>query len=141
MSIRKMSKKQKGFVKDFIETGNATQAALLNYDVKDGKVPKERVAESIGSENLSKPIIQSAIADALPDELLTRKHLALLNKVDENGEIDVQAVSKGLDMGYKVKGSYAPEKKQIEGSIDTHSDIDLEMLATAMAEKLKEEKT
>lgn len=136
-----MSKKQKGFVKDFIETGNATQAALLNYDVKDGKVPKERVAESIGSENLSKPIIQSAIADALPDELLTRKHLALLNKVDENGEIDVQAVSKGLDMGYKVKGSYAPEKKQIEGSIDTHSDIDLEMLATAMAEKLKEEKT
>ena len=53
----RLSKKQEGFVQDYVKTGNATRAALNNYDVKDGKVSKERVAEVIGSQNLSKVII------------------------------------------------------------------------------------
>ena len=61
------------------------------------------------------------IADMLPDDLLAEKHLALLNKIDAEGEIDVQAVKAGLDMGYKIKGTYAPEKKDVtfDGLIST----------------------
>ena len=29
--------------------------------------------------------------------------------VDKEGNIDVQAVSKGLEMGYKIKGAYSDE--------------------------------
>ena len=104
----KLTKKQQGFVKDYIETDNATEAIINNYpNVKD-----RIVAKSMGSENLAKPYIKEAIeslADRIPDELITEKHLALLNKVDKEGNIDVQAVSKGLDMGYKIKGAYSDE--------------------------------
>ncbi|MEK7180321.1 MAG: hypothetical protein AAB706_02500 [Patescibacteria group bacterium] len=55
----------------------------------------------------------------LPDDLLSRKHQELLNKkeylaigkkgereVVPTGEIDPNAVSKGLDMAYKLKSKY-----------------------------------
>lgn len=120
MGKQKLTKKQRGFVKDYLETGNGTEAAVRNYGVKD-----RSVARSVGSENLAKPYIIDAIAEALPNDLLAEKHLELLNKkevlirnnvtsgeieVVPTGEIDVQAVSKGLEMAYKIKGSYAAEK-------------------------------
>lgn len=142
----KLTKKQKGFVKDYLETGNGTQSALKNYDTKDYKT-----ASVISAENLDKPSIQEAIksiAEQIPDEDLVEKHRSLLkqkqlayftfSKEMSDGEIithvneagfevivirpsdkgklafysidDAQAISKGLDMAYKIKGTYAPEK-------------------------------
>ena len=119
---KKLTKKERGFVKDVVETGNATLAALKNYDIK--AIDKENVAGSIGSENLTKPKIIKAIEDALPDDLLAERHLELLNKREksiieyDNEDVggkkvyqvldqpDTHAVSKGLDMAYKIKGSY-----------------------------------
>jgi phage terminase small subunit len=105
----KLTKKEKGFVHDYLKTGNGTKAALKNYNTTD-----ENTAAAIASENLRKPKIENYIASLLPDDLLAEKHLALLNKEDENGNIDVMAVKAGLDMGYKIKGSYAPEKKSLK---------------------------
>jgi len=65
----------------------------------------------------------------IPDELLAEKHRELLEvpkKVrtyvrgeltNEYEELDSQAVSKGLDMGYKLKGRYAPDKVEHSGEI------------------------
>jgi len=134
-----LTRKEKGFIKDYIETGNGTQSALKNYDIR-GKNP-EKIASVIAVENLAKPRIYNAIAEAIPDTLLAEKHLALLNKLDEQGNIDVQAVKAGLDMGYKIKGSYAPEKKDITTDGDKiTTDTDLDMLAELMTNKLKEKK-
>ena len=36
---------------------------------------------------------------------------------NEYEELDSQAVSKGLDMGYKLKGKYTPEKIEHSGEI------------------------
>lgn len=114
--MEKLTKKQKGFVKDYVKTEDATQAALNHYDVKDGKVSKERVAEAIGSENLSKPIIQEAIksiADRIPDELLEKVHLEGLKAgrlIGTELEADYAVRHKYLDSAYKLKGSYAPDK-------------------------------
>jgi phage terminase small subunit len=58
-----LTKKQKGFIKDNIETGNATQAALNNYDIESDD--PENVAGAIGSENLTKPKIQEALKPVL----------------------------------------------------------------------------
>lgn len=44
----------------------------------------------------------------LPDGYLLRKHRKLIDKTDKEGEIDVMAVSKGLDMAYKLGDRYAP---------------------------------
>lgn len=124
---KKLTKKQKGFVKDYIKTGNATKSALKNYNTDD-----YMTAANIGSENLNKPQIEDYIASILTDELLAEKHLALLNKQDAEGNIDVQAVKAGLDMGYKIKGSYAPEKRKVEvdvTEIKNKDDTELARLA------------
>jgi len=139
---RGLTKKEKGFVKDYVKTGNGTQSALKNYDTQD-----EDTAGVIASQNLGKPKIQRAIAERLPDDLLEEKHLPLLHKTetecDSEGvliseEIDVQAVSKGLAMAYKVKGSYAPEKKDIniQGNIDVKDKRAIE-LGNKYEEELK----
>lgn len=45
--------------------------------------------------------------DYLPDELIASKHRALLNKEEpETGQPETQAVSKALDMAYKLKDRY-----------------------------------
>ena len=53
MEKSELTKKQQGFVNDVIKDGNATKAALNNYDIKSEN--KENVAGAIGSENLRKP--------------------------------------------------------------------------------------
>lgn len=54
--LPKLTKKQMGFVKDYIATGNGTQSALKNYDVNNANT-----ARSIASENLTKPAIRANI--------------------------------------------------------------------------------
>lgn len=117
----KLSKKQKGFIKDYIKTGNGTLSALKNYNTKD-----ETVASSIATENLTKPLIQNAIksiADRIPDELLEKVHLEGLRASDIVSDMqgntllekpDYSVRHKYLDSAYKLKGSYAPEKKKLE---------------------------
>lgn len=127
----RLTKKQKGFIRDYIKTESATQAALSNYDIKS-KTP-ELVAAVIGNENLNKPYIAQAIAEALPDELLAKVHLEGLQATKRSGiggmkigigtdgkvndlghteidEPDYAVRHKYLDSAYKIKGTYAPEK-------------------------------
>lgn len=60
--------KQRKWIKLYIKTGNATEAAMLVYDCKD-----RSVAQTIGSENISK----LAFSDLMEDMGLT--DVALLN--------------------------------------------------------------
>lgn len=121
---QKLTLKQKGFVQDVLITGNGTEAAMRNYGLKN-----RIVAKSVASENLAKPYIASAIAEALEDDLLAKRHKELLNKREYRIEYvkkgkktvavrvddgpDSFAVKAGLDMAYKIKGTYAPEKQAI----------------------------
>lgn len=172
-----LTKKQTGFVKDYIATGNGTQSALKNYDTKDYKT-----AGVIAVENLAKPSIAFAIKEALPDELLAAKHLALLNStriehlifpletpalmdadiVGMLAEVnctvrkvihsetarhvyfwasDNKAVKDALDMAYKVKGNYAPEKTiSTNLSVNIVAESNILELANKAAELLKEQK-
>lgn len=98
-----LTKKQKGFVKDYIETGNATESAERNYDVAN-----RNVANNIGAENLAKPSIINAIksiADKIPNELLEKVHLEGLEATNEKGA-DYAVRHKYLDTAYKIKKLY-----------------------------------
>lgn len=136
----RLTKKQKGFVKDYIQTGNGVKSALNNYDTED-----YNTANQIAIENLQRPIIQKAIeslADQIPDEDLIKVHKEGLNagktifknnnstgEIEEVGyEPDYATRYKYLDSAYKLKGSYAAEKSvalnvtmdgQKVGNVDT----------------------
>lgn len=73
-SKRKLTIKQRGFVKDYIETKNATEAVRRNYDVLD-----ENTAGTIAVENLLKPAIDCAIKQALAIAGSTDTTVALIH--------------------------------------------------------------
>lgn len=64
--------KEKKFVKEYIKTGNATEAAMRTYDVKDRKN-----ANALGTETLAK----LSISDLMDNKGLTDDKL--LDKLDE----------------------------------------------------------
>lgn len=102
------------FIDEYMLSGNAYKAALkVGFSDEYAKVITSRFPEKV----------KNSLKDGLSGELLIEKHLALLNKkekitknnmttgeidVIDTGEVDVQAVKAGLDMAYKLKGSYAP---------------------------------
>lgn len=104
--LPKLTKKQRGFVKDYAETENGTQAALKNYDIESSN--PENVAKAIATENLTKPAIIAALESrrkslkqALIDKGITEDYLAkkvevLLDAKDDEGKTDYNAVDKGL---------------------------------------------
>ena len=115
---KKLTKKQRGFVKDYAIDENGTQAVINHYDVKD-----RTVAASVSTENLRKPYIAEAVKevkatlkDALEKEGVTAEKIAkkvnvLLNAKQEK-KPDYGAIDKGINHAIKIRGDYAPEKSQ-----------------------------
>ncbi len=123
MKLPKLTKREKGFVKDIARGATGVAAATRNYNTSS-----YASAGAIASETLKKPRIREAIksiADTIPDELLVEKHLQLLNKVNGK-EIDTQAVKAGLEMAYKLKGSFAPDKIKYSGELNINPLTDKE---------------
>lgn len=66
--MRKLTMKQKGFIKDTIKFKNPTKAIKLNYDLgsKNGSktpIQYENTAKGMASENLAKPYIQKVLRE------------------------------------------------------------------------------
>lgn len=135
--LEKLSKKDQEFVKEIVLTGNGTEAVKKIYGAKS-----DNAAAANASKKLTKPKFAEAIAELklslaerLPDDLLNEKHIALLNAIDDKGQMDTQAVSKGLDMGYKLKGAYAPDKSI---NLNLNGDIVATEELEALADQLNE---
>ena len=88
----------------------------------------------------------------IPDSLLAEKHKELLtvpkkvrtyikgDLTSEYEELDSQAIAKGLDMGYKLKGKYAPEKSvSLNVSVDAQMTQKEKALVEEFEGKLKSE--
>lgn len=118
-----ITKQDRKFVEEVIKTGNKTDAAMKAYKSKTRNAAGVKAHSTLRKSKFKK-IFQS-IADQIPDKLLVEKHLELLRvpkltRVTVKGDeivseesTDVQALKAGLDMAYKLKGSYAAEKKDI----------------------------
>ena len=114
--------RQRKAAKRVVENGGIISKAMedAGYSKKTAKTP-QKLTESKGWKEL--------MGQYLPDKLLAAKHKELLEipikrKTYLKGDLetveeslDVQAVSKGLDMAYKLKGKYVPEKKEFSGAI------------------------
>ena len=101
---KKLTDKQKMFVKEYLIDLNATQAAI-----RAGYSDKETVAKQQGSENLAKPYIQEAIQVAMSeraekvgikaeDVLTGIKELTELVSNPVNEEFNATAGFKGLEL-------------------------------------------
>lgn len=89
--MEELTKKQAGFIKDYLETGNGVQAALNNYDTEDYDT-----AKSIASENLTKPYIMQRIIEASKVATNTIINLAMSA---ENEAVRLNASKDILDRG------------------------------------------
>lgn len=135
--MEELSQQDQEFVKEVALTGNATQAVKKAYKTKSNGYARVKASRLIANDNINTAVIEvkRTLAERIPDELLEEKHLALLRKTDEDGNIDVNAVGKGLDMGYKLKGAYAPDKSI---SLNVNADI-TNPKARELADKYEEE--
>ena len=124
--------KQQKAVKIILEDTNKTLGTSMieaGYTKNTSENPKN-LTDSKGWEELMEKY--------LPDKLLAKKHKELLTipkKVrrfikgdleSEYEELDSNAVSKGLDMGYKLKGKYKAEKLEHSGEIKNTEEIKLD---------------
>lgn len=112
--LPKLTKKQAGFVKDYVAEENGTKAALNNYEI-ESKNP-DNVAGVIAAENLSKPKIieaieiqQETLKSALQKKGITPEKIAdkidvLLEATDHLGKPDSQAIDKGLKHATNIYG-------------------------------------
>lgn len=87
---RKLTIRQRKFVKRLVELGNGTQAALDSYNAKN-----TNVAGSIASENLTKPNVRVAITEAFERDGLTLDYVS--NKLKDAMDAGVGVKAKNSD--------------------------------------------
>lgn len=121
---KKLSFKQKGFAQSFVtgnEPGNATQAALENYNVKD-----RRMASVIGCRNLQKPEVQSEIEKIMEDHKVTDK--ALMEELKEGLNAKVVTKYEGQAEETKIpdhniRHKYWQDAAKIKGWLKERFDV------------------
>jgi phage terminase small subunit len=112
--MSKLTAKQVRFVSEYLIDLNATQAAIrAGYS--------EKTARQAGSENLSKPDIADAIAEAQgriaeKAEWSAADRLAALKRISDKAEKDDPRVSvSAISEANKMQGSHAPSKLEHSG--------------------------
>lgn len=111
MNFKDLTDKQKQFCKEYVTDWNATRAAkAAGYS--------EKTAQVIGSENLSKPIIQAYIEHIQKDllKLCGVSVLGIITKLKEIIEDDMTDKPsdkiKALEVINKMLGFNAPDKQE-----------------------------
>lgn len=105
----KLTRKQKIFVEEYLETGNGVRSALKAYNTTS-----ERVAASIASENLTKPDIMAYFNNIAEKVASNLYHLAL------NAESEQVQLGAGKDILDRA-GFKPVDKQEIKGDINIPS--------------------
>ena len=94
---RELTKKQRGFIRDYIKTGNATLAAANHYDIESTR-DKDNVAATIGKENIRKPQIRlelNSFLNRYKEELYEiQEAMKLKDKNEERYSVLAEAADK-----------------------------------------------
>lgn len=107
----RMTQKEKAFCEHYLEFyGNGVEAVYeAGYKARDRKV-----AAQIAYDNLRKPNLMAYIDSLLVDygfndENVEKQHLFVMNQL-----ADLPAKNKAIEMFYKLKGKFAPEKHEVK---------------------------
>ncbi len=123
-TLPKLTRKQKGFVEDYVLTGNGTQSVLKNYDTES-----PRTASVMAVENLAKPSValaveikQNSLKEALinqgvtPEKIAEKISVLLEATVGETQIPDVNAIDKGLKHSKDIYGVIEDNPKSPTGN-------------------------
>ncbi len=121
---KRLTLKQLKFIQIYIETGNATKAAMRVYNCKN-----ENVAKSLGSENLTKPDIACEI-DKYRKEggLSIQKAINAINDgydAEKKGAPDHNVRLRSADMTLKLANAYPSRAQEVH---HRHSHLHLKMV-------------
>lgn len=120
--LRKIDLRAKQFARQYIKNDfNGTKTVLEMYNTTDKKT-----AGVIAVENLAKPSFQKAIIEEMEKRGLNDE--MVLKELEYNIKQYKHLPSKNtaMDMYFKLKGDYAPEKK-LSVNVDIPPDIDKEI--------------
>jgi len=131
-SMERLTDKQRIFVLNRAEGKNATESALTAYECAS-----RDVAKTLGCRMAKDPDVMAALSDLMAQEgIPQRRRIQRLRHLIESK--DLSAVSRGLDMSWKLDGSYAPEKVDINARMcQIHADIAEIRNADREAERLQ----
>lgn len=105
-SMDKLTKKEQGFVLGLAEGKSPTESAMTSYDCKN-----REVAKTLGCRMAKDPDISTALSDVMSQEgIPKRRRIQRLGDLIESN--DLSAVSRGLDMSWKLDGSYVPDRSE-----------------------------
>lgn len=110
---RTLTKKQRGFVNDYAETGNGVQSALKNYDTEDYST-----AGVIAVENLEKPKIIEALKELGFDSNNARR---VVGEILNNTEAENKDRLKAASLVFEVNGDNAA-MKSVTINVDVPAD-------------------
>lgn len=101
--MTKLTKKQENFCTEYLEIGNATEAAQRTYDVKN-----RQTANVVGAENLAKPCIREYL------DGIAKSAVIVIYELSQNAMNEAVRLSASKDIldraGYKV------HEKRVEGN-------------------------
>ena len=114
--LTKMDLKTKAFAKEYIKNNfNGTKTAL-KFASKGNKMTKQ-TASVIAAQNLSKLSYQKPIIEEMEKISLNNNLINKITKRNIKQKSSISASNQAIDMFHKVKGNYAPERKE---SINIH---------------------
>ncbi len=120
---KRLTLKQLKFIQIYIETGNATKAAMTAYRCKN-----ENTAKSLGSENLTKPDIACEIEKYRKEGGLSiQKAINAINdgyEAEKKGSPDHNVRLRSADMTLKLADAY-PRNKEVS---NRHAHLHLKMV-------------
>lgn len=103
-SLQKLTKKEQKFCIAMAQGKTQTQAAMDSYDVTS-----RESAKVIGSQLMAKPEIQMSIPELMDYCVIDKPYrIRRLKQIIDSPDLNI--AYKGLDMSFKLDGSYAPEK-------------------------------
>ena len=106
-SLQKLTKKEQKFCIAIAQGKTQTQAAMDSYDVTS-----RESAKSLSSQLMAKPEIQMSITELMDYCGIDKPYrIRRLKQIIDSSDLSI--VHKGLDMSFKLDGSYAPEKHLI----------------------------
>jgi transposase len=103
-SLQKLTKKEQKFCIAIAQGKTQTQAAMDSYEVTS-----RESAKSLSSQLMAKPDIQMSITELMEYCGIDKPYrIRRLKQIIDASDLNI--AHKGLDMSFKLDGSYAPDK-------------------------------
>ena len=133
--MKRLKPRQRRFVDNYVKTSNATQSYQQAGYTQNPNSASADSSRMLKTAKIEEAIEEKYIATGISDELLESVHKQGLTAIKDNGKKDSRTQAIYLDMGYRLKGSYSPEKLSIDNQVN---ELPLDKLREYRAKLLKE---